>query len=66
MKRATTIIRQIDELEKELYTNYSFKEIWESFEKEEKKKRFWGGSDGLVSVIATLALEMKDIYEKGE
>lgn len=51
MKKATTIIRQIDDLEKELYSNYSYKEIHDAVEKEEKKKPYWGGCTGLVDVI---------------
>lgn len=51
MKRVSTIVRMIDELEKELYLNYSSKEIYQGIEKEEKKKAFWGGTTGLVYVI---------------
>lgn len=52
MKRISTIVRMIDELEKELYTNYSSQEIYDGILKEEKKKPFWGGSTGLISVIS--------------
>ena len=37
MKRVTTILKQINELEKELYGNYSTKEIMEGFEKLDKE-----------------------------
>lgn len=57
-KKARTIIRQIDNLEKELWENYSYKEIHDAVIEEEKKKRYWGGSTGLVDVIFTGTLEM--------
>ena len=38
MKRVSTILKQINELEKELYKNYSYKEIMQGFEKLDKEK----------------------------
>ena len=52
MKRISTIIRTIDNLEKELYTNLTSKQIYDAIVKEEKKQKFFGGSTGLISVIA--------------
>lgn len=37
MKRVTTILKQINELENELYGNYSIKEIMKGFEKLDKE-----------------------------
>lgn len=37
MKKVTTILKQINELENELYNNYSPKKIMEGFEKLEKE-----------------------------
>lgn len=51
MKKATTILRLIDDLEQELYKNYSPKEIQNALEKENKKSAFKGSADGLISVI---------------
>lgn len=51
MKRATTIIREINNLEKELFSRFSSKEICDAIEKEEKKKNFYRSTDGLISVI---------------
>lgn len=52
MKKISTIVRMIDNLEKELYTNYTSEQIYNGIIKEEKKKTFYGGSTGLISVIA--------------
>lgn len=52
MKKVSTIARMIDDLEKELYSNYTDKEIYDGIIKEEKKKPFWGGATGLISVIS--------------
>jgi hypothetical protein len=52
MKKVSTIVRTIDKLEKELYTNYTNEEIYNGIIKEEAKKPFWGGLTGLVNVIA--------------
>ena len=51
MRKATTILRLIDNLEQELFQNYSAKEIQKALEKENKKTTFIGGTDGLISVI---------------
>ena len=53
MKQIKTILKQIDDLERELYTNYSAREIvneMDSLEETEYSK-FYGISDGLLSVI---------------
>lgn len=60
MKKATTIIRHIDNLEKELWENYSYKEIHDAVEKEEKRKPYWGGCTGLVDVIYSGTIGMYD------
>lgn len=51
MKKVTTIIREINNLEKELFLRFSDKEIRDAIEKEEKKQNFYRGTDGLISVI---------------
>ena len=57
MKRATTILRLIDNLERELYNNYTYKQIQEAIQKETKKRQFFGIRDGLINVIDTATNE---------
>lgn len=57
MRKATTILRMIDDLERELYGNYTHEEIQEAIEKESKKAMFLGISDGLINVIDTATME---------
>lgn len=51
MRKATTILRLIDNLEQELFQNYSSKEIQKALEKANKKSAFKGATTGLISVI---------------
>lgn len=51
MKKAETIIKQIDKLERELYTNYSDKIIKEAIEKCERDKTIHTNNCDLISVI---------------
>lgn len=53
MRRASTILRMIDNLDAELYQNYSDEQIKVALEKEEKKSPFIGSSSGLISVISS-------------
>lgn len=64
MRKVTTILRQIDELEKELYNRFSTKEIYEALNKENKKREFYGGTTGLISVIrdsVIMDIELEEI-----
>ena len=52
MKKIKTILKQIDDLEKELFTNYNSREIAIEIEKMHKDaNNYFGMSDGLLSVI---------------
>ena len=51
MKRVETIIKQIDKLERELYTNYDDKTIKEAIEKCERNKTIHTNNCDLISVI---------------
>lgn len=57
MKKATTILRLIDNLESELYYNYTNEQIQEAIQIESKKKRFLGICDGLINIIDTATKE---------
>lgn len=57
MRKATTILRLIDNLERELYENYTDEEIQEAIKKEDKKKMFYGINTGLINVIDTQTYE---------
>lgn len=51
-RRIETILKHIDDLERELYTNYNAREIFEVLEKmSDNNFKFYGISDGLLSVI---------------
>ena len=51
MKKATTIITEISKLERELYRNYTCKEIKEAIEKCEENHTIPTTCDNLISVI---------------
>ena len=53
MKRATTILRLIDNLEKELYERFTPEEIEDALNKERQKQPFYGDCSGLINVIDT-------------
>lgn len=53
MRKATTILRLIDDLENELYTRFTHEEIRDALDKERKKKPFFGECTGLINVIDT-------------
>ena len=57
MKKTTTILRLIDNLESELYYNYTNEQIQEAIQIESKKKRFLGICDGLINIIDTATKE---------
>lgn len=56
MKKVTTILKQIDELEKELYKNYSPKEIMDGFNKLVK--------EGFRFSLTSLLIIRCNIYRK--
>lgn len=51
MKKLKTMLREIDNLEREILTRFSPIEIVKTIEQEEKKKMFWGACDGLIYVL---------------
>lgn len=57
MRKATTILRLIDNLERELYANYSYEQIQNAIKEESKKGESLGISDGLINVIDTATME---------
>lgn len=57
MRKATTILRMIDNLERELYSNFTDKQIQEAIKKEAKNGEFLGVCDGLINVIDTATME---------
>jgi len=57
MKKATTILRLIDNLERELYCNYTHEQIQIAIQEESKKGEFLGVCDGLINVIDTATKE---------
>lgn len=59
MKRVTTILKRINELEKELYCNYNDKEILKGFKKLEKENYLYN-STSLLYVIATSLDSVED------
>ena len=65
MRKATTIVRMIDNLEKELYDHYDNKDIEKAIEKEESKKPFYPGCC-LVEVLyeGTIDYMTKDYMKK--
>lgn len=64
MRKATTIVRMIDELEKELYDHYNNDTILEAIEKEEKKRPFYPGCC-LVGVIHEGAIDyMQEVEDR--
>lgn len=60
MKKAETIIIQIDKLERELYTNYNPKQIKEAIEKCEKNKTINSNGCDLISVLYEGAINELD------
>lgn len=62
MKKVTTILKQINELENELYSNYTDKDILEGFDKLDKQKYFYSATS-LIYVIATGVQENLKIDE---
>lgn len=50
MKKATTIIKELDNLQKELYTHFTSKQIIKAIE-EIEWKTLWDDGTGLISVI---------------
>ena len=57
MRKATTILRIIDNLERELYSNYTDEQIQEAIKKESKRKPFLCTSDGLINTIDTATMK---------
>ncbi len=57
MRKATIILRLIDDLERELYGNYTYKQIQTAIQKEAKNRSFLGISNGLVNVINNITME---------
>ena len=62
MKRVTTILKQINELENELYSNYTDKDILEGFDKLDTENYSYGLTS-LLYVIATGVQENLKIDE---
>ena len=52
-----TILRMIDNLERELYSNYTDEQIQEAIKQEAKNGEFLGICDGLINVIDTATME---------
>ena len=57
MRKATTILRMIDNLERELYSNYTDEQIQNAIKRESKRKPFLSTSDGLINAIDTATME---------
>ena len=57
MRKSTTILRMIDDLERELYSNYTDEQIQEAIKKESKRKPFLCTSDGLINTIDTATMK---------
>ena len=57
MRKATTILRIIDDLERELYSNYTDEQIQNAIKRESKIKPFLCTSDGLINAIDTATME---------
>lgn len=57
MRKATTIIRLIDNLERELYGNYTHEQIQNAIKEELQKGTYLNICDGLVNVIDTATRE---------
>lgn len=60
MKRAETIITEINKLEKELYKNYTPKEIKRAIEKCEETKKTHSNNCDLISVLYEGAINELD------
>lgn len=60
MKRVTTILKQICELEEELDTNYSPLQIIEAYDRLYKQHKLYRPCDGLVSTIRDSAQMLLD------
>lgn len=57
MRKATIILRLIDDLERELYSNFTDEQIQNAIKIESKRKPFLYTSDGLINAINTATME---------
>lgn len=60
MKKVETIIKEIDRLERELYTNYNPKQIKETIEKCEKEHTISSNGCDLITVLYEGAINELD------